>query len=61
MAVGRPCLAVRPEHARGPSRRFARGDEGGRLGAGTGTPTFGFKAGIGGASRITEAGVLAAS
>jgi D-aminopeptidase len=52
-------LAVRPEHA-----RQAIADAGvdetreGAVGAGTGTTTFGFKAGIGGASRRTDGGVL---
>jgi D-aminopeptidase len=52
-------LAVRPEHAR-EAIGVAGPDETreGALGAGTGTTTFGFKAGVGGASRRTDGGVL---
>jgi D-aminopeptidase len=52
-------LAVRPEHAleaiAGASPEDSRE---GSLGAGTGTTTFGFKAGIGQASRLTDGGTL---
>jgi D-aminopeptidase len=52
-------LAVRAEHA-GQAIAAAAADETreGARGAGTGTTTFGFKAGIGGASRVTDAGTL---
>jgi D-aminopeptidase len=52
-------LAVRPEHAQ-EAIAVARSHElrEGAVGAGTGTMSFGFKAGIGGASRRTEGGVL---
>jgi D-aminopeptidase len=52
-------LAVRAEHAReaiaGATREETRE---GAVGAGTGTTTFGFKAGIGSASRRTDGGIL---
>ena len=52
-------LAVRPEHALEAIAAASPAEtREGALGAGTGTTTFGFKAGIGGASRITDAGVL---
>ncbi len=52
-------LAVRPRHAREAIDAARPGDiREGALGAGTGTTTFGFKAGIGGASRLTDAGIL---
>lgn len=52
-------LAVRPRHAR-EAIDAAAPDElrEGAVGAGTGTTCFGFKAGIGGASRRTAGGVL---
>ena len=52
-------LAVRPAHARDAIAE-ATADETreGALGAGTGTTTFGFKAGIGSASRRTDGGIL---
>jgi D-aminopeptidase len=52
-------LAVRPEHALEAIAAASPGEtREGAVGAGTGTTTFGFKAGIGGASRVTEGGVL---
>ena len=52
-------LAVRAEHAREAIASAGAGDaREGAIGAGTGTTTFGFKAGIGGASRLTEGGTL---
>jgi D-aminopeptidase len=52
-------LAVRPEHAREAIAAAGAGEtREGAVGAGTGTTTFGFKAGIGGASRLTDAGTL---
>jgi D-aminopeptidase len=52
-------LAVRAEHAR-EAIAVATPDEmrEGAVGAGTGTTTFGFKAGIGSASRRTDGGIL---
>ena len=52
-------LAVRPEHAR-EAIAAAKVDETreGAVGAGTGTTCFGFKSGIGTASRSTDGGVL---
>jgi D-aminopeptidase len=52
-------LAVRAEHAR-EAIAEATGEETreGAVGAGTGTTTFGFKAGIGSASRRTDGGIL---
>jgi D-aminopeptidase len=52
-------LAVRAEHAREAIAAATRGEtREGAVGAGTGTTSFGFKAGIGGASRRTDGGVL---
>ncbi len=52
-------LAVRPEHALEAIAAATTDDDGeGAIGAGTGTACFGYKAGIGGASRRTEAHVV---
>ena len=52
-------LAVRPEHALEAIAAASPDEAGeGAVGAGTGTSCFGYKAGIGGASRRTEAHVL---
>ena len=52
-------LAVRPEHAREAIAAATAGETGeGAVGAGTGTTCFGFKSGIGTASRMTDGGVL---
>ena len=52
-------LAVRPEHAREAIAGATPDDtREGAVGAGTGTTTFGYKAGIGGASRLTDGGIL---
>jgi D-aminopeptidase len=52
-------LPVRAEHARAAIAAASAGEvEEGALGAGTGTTCFGFKSGIGGASRRTDGGLL---
>jgi D-aminopeptidase len=52
-------LAVRADHAREAITGAAAEEmREGALGAGTGTTAFGFKAGIGGASRRTDGGIL---